>query len=104
MVSKSHRKLLSDLSRCARDALKIFLQDAAPEKNAIPGAIIAVQTLGDFLGFSPHCHILATDGCFYGSRGMFRVAAPLELKKLETIFQHKVFRMLLNDYLYYSMY
>ena len=27
---------------------------------------------------------------------MFRVAPPLELKKLETIFRHKVFRMLLN--------
>lgn len=33
------------------------------------------------------------DGCFYGN-GMFRVAPPLELKKLEAIFRHKVFRML----------
>jgi hypothetical protein len=44
-----------------------------------------------------------TDGCFYGNKGMFRVAPPLELKaklhvhkKLEAIFRHKVFRMLLN--------
>jgi len=37
-----------------------------------------------------------TDGCFYGKKGMFRVAPPLELKKLETIFRHKVLRMLLN--------
>ena len=29
-------------------------------------------------------------------KGMFRVAPPLELKKLEAIFRHKVFRMLLN--------
>jgi hypothetical protein len=36
-----------------------------------------------------------TDGCFYGNKGMFRVAPPLELKKLEAIFQHKVFKMLL---------
>ncbi len=36
-----------------------------------------------------------TDGCFYGNKGMFRVAPPLELKKLEAIFRHKVFRMLL---------
>jgi hypothetical protein len=35
-----------------------------------------------------------TDGCFYG-KGMFRVAPPLELKKLEIIFRHKVFRMLI---------
>ena len=27
---------------------------------------------------------------------MFRVSPPFELKKLEALFQHKVFRMLLN--------
>ena len=37
-----------------------------------------------------------TDGCFYGKRGMFRVALPLELKKLEDIFRYKVFRMMLS--------
>ncbi|HOJ52293.1 MAG TPA: transposase, partial [Syntrophales bacterium] len=57
---------------------------------------MAVQTFGDYLGFNPHCHILLTDGCFYGDKGMFRVAPPLELKKLETIFRHKVFRMLMK--------
>jgi len=62
----------------------------------VPGAVIAIQTFGDFLGFNPHCHILVTDGCFYGDGGIFRVAPPLELKKLEAIFRHKVFRMLLN--------
>ena len=32
---------------------------------------------------------------FYGDGGMFRVAPPLELKKLDAIFQHNVFKMLL---------
>ncbi|MBU1745161.1 MAG: transposase [Proteobacteria bacterium] len=64
--------------------------------DPVPGAVIAVQTFGDFLGFNPHCHILVTDGCLYGDGGMFRVAPPLELKKLEAIFRHKVLRMLLN--------
>jgi len=90
------RKLLAGLSRCAWEALKVFIQQAVPEKEPIPGAVIAVQTFGDFLGFNPHCHILLTDGCFYGNKGMFRVAPPLELKKLEAIFRHKVFRMHLN--------
>ncbi|HPC33982.1 MAG TPA: transposase [Syntrophales bacterium] len=90
------RKLLADLSRCAWESLKIFLREAVPEKEPIPGAVIAIQTFGDFLGFNPHCHILVTDGCFYGSRGMFRVAPLLELKKLEAIFRHKLFRMLLT--------
>ena len=48
------------------------------------------------IGFNPHCHILVTDGCFYGDGGMFCVAPPLELKKLEAVFQHKVLRMLLS--------
>ena len=43
------------------------------------------QTFGDFLGFNPHCHILVTDGCFYGKKGIFRVAPPLELKQLKAI-------------------
>ncbi|MEK7827329.1 MAG: hypothetical protein AAB299_06315 [Thermodesulfobacteriota bacterium] len=37
--------------------------------------------------------LLVTDGCFYGN-GMFRVAPPLELKKLEAIVQHKSIKML----------
>jgi hypothetical protein len=94
------RKLLADLSRCAWESLKVFLQHSVPETDPIPGAVIAMQTFGDFLGFNPHCHILVTDGCFYGN-GMFRIAQPLELKKLlvpfrvEAIFRHKVFKMLL---------
>jgi hypothetical protein len=90
------RKLLAGLSRSAWESLKVFLQDAVHENVPVPGAVIAVQTFGDFLGFNPHCHILVTDGCFYGDGGMFRVAPPLELKKLEAIFRHKVFRMLLK--------
>ena len=90
------RKLLADLSHSAWESLKVFLQEAVPQNDPIPGAVIAVQTFGDFLGFNPHCHILVTDGCFYGSRGMFRVAPPLELKKLEAIFRHKVLKMLLS--------
>jgi hypothetical protein len=69
------RKLLADLSRCAWESLKVFRQEAVGtpcrkvSPDRIPGAIIAVQTFGDFLGFNPHTHILVTDGCFYGSRG-----------------------------------
>jgi len=95
-VAHEYRKLLADLSRCIWESLKIFLQDAVPEDDPIPGAVIAMQTFGDLIGHNPHSHILVTDGCFYGDGGMFRVAPPLELKKLEAIFQHKVFKMLLN--------
>jgi ribosomal protein S27E len=96
-----NRKLLADLSRCAWESLKVFLREGWGQisnlsLDPIPGTVIAVQTFGDFLGFNPHCHILATDGSFYGNEGMFRVAPPPELKKLEAIFRHKVVRMLLS--------
>lgn len=89
------RKLLSELSRCAWETLKEFFQEVVPEEDAVPGAVIAIHTFGDFLGWHPHLHILCTDGCFYGN-GMFRVAPLFELKHLEAIFRHKVFNMLLS--------
>ena len=89
------RKLLSDLSRVAWDFLKVFFQESVPKDDAVPGAVIAIQTFGDLLGFNPHCHILCTDGCFYGN-GMFRLAPAFRVKALEMIFRHKVFKMMLS--------
>lgn len=63
-----------------------FILDAVPEKNPVPGAVTAIRTFGDVLGINPYCHILVTDGCFYG-KGMFWVAPHLELKKMEAIFK-----------------
>lgn len=51
------RKLLADLSSCAWESLKVFFQAVVPENETITGAVIAVQTFGDFLGFNPQCHI-----------------------------------------------
>ena len=80
---------------CGWETLKEFFQEAVPEEDAVPGAVIAIHSFGDFLGWHPHLHILCTDGCFYGN-GMFRVAPVFELKQLEEIFRHKVFKMLLS--------
>ncbi|MFH1930349.1 MAG: transposase zinc-binding domain-containing protein [Pseudomonadota bacterium] len=90
------RKLLSDLSRCGWETLKVFFQEAVPvedpvlggEEDAVHGAVIAIQSFGDFLGYNPHLHVLCSDGCFYGD-GMFRVAPRFETKQLEEIFPAK---------------
>jgi hypothetical protein len=68
-----NRKLLADLSRCGWESLKAFFQEAVSEEDALPGAVIAIQSFGDFLGFNSHLHVLTSDGCFYG-QGMFRPA------------------------------
>jgi hypothetical protein len=89
------RKLLCDLSRCAWESLKEFFKGAMSEEDAVPGAAVAIQSFGGFLGFNPHCHILSTDGCFYG-KDMCRVAPHFHTKPLEEIFRHKVFKVLLS--------
>ena len=40
------RKLLADLSRCAWESLKVFVQNTVRENDPIPGAVIAIQTFG----------------------------------------------------------
>jgi len=44
--------LLSDLSFCVSESLKLFLQETVLERNPIPGAVIAIQTFGDSLNIS----------------------------------------------------
>lgn len=73
----------------------MFLQELVPEKDPMLGAVIAIQTFGDLLGFNPHLHVLCTDGCFY-RKAIFRVAPRFRPKDLEEIFRHKVFKMLLS--------
>jgi len=38
------RKLLVELSRCAWESLKTFLQAAVPEPQAVPAAVVSTQT------------------------------------------------------------
>ena len=63
-------------------------------RKAVPGAVIAIQSFGDFLGFNPHLHILISDGCFH-ENGMFSVAPAIDTEALEQIFRHIVLSMLL---------
>ena len=88
------RKLLSELSRCGWEALKAFYTTVVRDSKAVPGAVVAIQTFGDFLGFHPHLHILVSDGCFHAN-GMFSVPPSVNTKALEQIFRHKVLKMLL---------
>jgi hypothetical protein len=75
------RKLPSELSRCAWETLKEFFREVVPEEDAVPEAVIAIHSFGDFLGWHPHLHILCTDSYFYGN-GMIHVAPLFGLKHL----------------------
>jgi hypothetical protein len=87
------RKLLSKLSQCVWKVLSVYLRHAVSDEDADPGAVIAIQSFGDFLGFHPHAHVLITDGCFYGE-GAFRVNPEPNPKDSEDLFRYEVFKML----------
>lgn len=61
------RKLLSELRRCGRDVPKAGHTIGVQDMTAIPGAAIAIQIFGEFLGYHPHLHILVSDGYFHSS-------------------------------------
>ncbi len=52
------RKLLAKLSQCAWQVLSSYLKQGVIYDDANPGAVIAVQTFGDFLNFNPLTCIL----------------------------------------------
>jgi hypothetical protein len=87
------RSLMSKLSQGAWKVLSQYLRQAVPYEFAVPGAVIAIQSFGDFLNFNPHLHIIATDGCFYGN-GSFMVCPTAHPKDLEELFRYEIFKML----------
>jgi hypothetical protein len=89
------RKLLGKMSRCGWECLEFFLKASCPG-DSMPGAVVAIQTFGDFLSFHPHLHILISDGCFQGENEFTRAPA-FDWEKLEELFKRKIFRLLLNE-------
>ncbi|MDD5487134.1 MAG: transposase [Dehalococcoidales bacterium] len=90
------RRLLVKLSQCAWKVLSVYLKQGVSLDAPNPGAVIAVQTFGDFLNFNPHLHIIATDGCF-DQDGGFMVGAVPDASVLEGLFRLEVFNMLKKE-------
>jgi Putative transposase/Transposase zinc-binding domain len=90
------RKLLGKLSQCAYQSLKEFFQTTLNRKEAIPGVVVSIQTFGDLINFHPHLHCLVTDGCFMAN-DWFYVLPEIDVKKLESLFRHKVLKLLRSE-------
>lgn len=90
------RTLLRKLSQCAWKILSCYLEKGVVIEDPMPGAVIAVQTFGDFLNFNPHLHIIATDGCF-GKDGSFMRAVVPNAAHLEPLFRLEVLKMLKRE-------
>jgi hypothetical protein len=87
------RKLLTKQSRCAWKVLNLYLTQAVPCDDAKAGAVVTVQSFGDFQNFHPHLHVLATAGCFYNDAA-FMVCPPPDTVELEKLFRYEVFKKL----------
>jgi len=90
------RKLLGKLNQCAFQSLKEFFRKTLNKKEAVPGAVISIQTFGDLVNFHPHLHCLVSDGCFMPN-GWFYVLPEIDVKKLESLFRHKVLKLLRRE-------
>jgi hypothetical protein len=56
-------RIRCDVCGCAWKALSSFLRDDTGG-DALPAAIISIQTAGEFLNWHPHLHVLAPAGAF----------------------------------------
>jgi hypothetical protein len=89
------RRLLPKLSLCAWKALSNFLR-ADTGGDALPAAIVSIQTAGEFLNWHPHLHVLAAAGGFRAD-GSFAPVPSFDVAAIRELFQAEVFRLLLKE-------
>jgi len=90
------RSLLGKLSQYAWKVLSCYLANGVSMNNPMSGAVIAVQTFGDYLNFNPHLHIISTDGCF-DKAGNFMASVMPNADDLEPVFRLEVLKMLKQE-------
>lgn len=93
---KYNRKLLTKLCHCANRSLKQFFRAALNLPKGEIGAVMAIQTFGDYGRWHPHLHIIVADGLFL-ENGSFYVMPKIDLKPLQELFRAAVLKMLLNE-------
>ena len=72
-----HREALNDLSRLAWQCLSTFMRETLGVEDAVPAAVQAIETSGEYLEPNPHIHVIAADGLFRAD-GTFRVMPKYE--------------------------
>jgi hypothetical protein len=80
------------LALCAWKALSSFLREDTGG-DALPAAIVSIQTAGEFLNWHPHLHVLAPAGSFR-TNGCF-VHSPVDTVVRRGLFQADVLFLLL---------
>jgi len=89
------RRLLPKLALCAWKALSSFLREDTGG-DALPAAIVSIQTAGEFLNWHPHLHVLALAGAFR-TDGSFIPSPVFDAAVLRGLFQANVLSLLLRE-------
>ena len=89
------RRLLPKLALCAWKALSSFLREDSGG-NALPAAIVSIQTAGEFLNWHPHLHVLDPAGAFR-TDGSFVHSPLFDPAVLRDLFQANVLALLLKE-------
>jgi hypothetical protein len=89
------RRLLGALSRCAWGTVRDLYRAGLPDRRAVPGMVVSIQTYGDLANWQPHLHALVSAGVFR-REGEF-VPLPLPPAGVaEELFRRRVIRMLVR--------
>jgi hypothetical protein len=89
---KYNRKLHRILFTAAWDSIKQMYAEVLPDST--PAAVLTIQTSGDALNHNPHLHGILANGAF-NQDGSFK-ELTLDTDKLQSLFQHKVLKALLE--------
>src|SRR4030042_386932 len=82
-------------SLCAWKALSSFLREDTGG-DALPAAIVSIQTAGEFLNWHPHLHVLPSAGAFR-TDGSFAHSPVFAAAVLRDLFQANVLALLLKE-------
>jgi len=92
---RRNRKLLGKLAQCAwrtvRDVYGFVLGE-----EAIPGAVVAIQTFGSLILWQPHIHAIISDGSFLPN-GTFVPMPNLPTAPFLKVWEHHIFKMLIDE-------
>ena len=87
---------MSKLCRCANKSLLQYFRAATGLKDGKLGAVMAIQTFGDYARWHPHIHVLLADGLFR-ENGVFYVMPKIDIDPLAKLFRANVLKMLKKE-------
>ncbi len=90
-----HRKLLSQLSRCAWKTICQYLEVSLSDEHQ-PAGILSIATAGDFLNWNPHIHAIVASGAFCPD-GSFVTVPLFQENVLRELFEANVFKLLVSE-------